>query len=63
MKLKTPTLFLWVALIAGAAIAGEQRQTRIELVVEDNTTAAQPILFDDDDARTDLHSATGLRSE
>lgn len=23
MKLKTPTLFVWVALIAGAAIAGE----------------------------------------
>ena len=35
MKLKTLTLFLWVVLIAGAAIAGEERQTRIEIVVEE----------------------------
>ena len=27
-------LFLWIALIAGAAVAGEERETRIEIVVE-----------------------------
>lgn len=56
MKLRTPTLFLWVALIAGAAIAGEERQTRIEIVVEDDATGAQSFLFDSEEAGFDLHS-------
>ena len=56
MKLKTPMLFFWVVLIAGAAIAGEERQTRIEIVVEDDTTGGQSFLFDSEDAGFDLHS-------
>ena len=56
MKLKTPTLLLWVALVAGAAIAGEERQTRIEIVVDDDTTGAQSFVFDSEDAGFDLQS-------
>ena len=55
MKLKTPTLFLWVVLIAGAAIAGEQRQSPMQIVVEDDTTAAKSFLFDGEDAGLDLN--------
>ena len=58
MKLKTPTLFLWVVLIAGAAIAGEQRQNRMQIIVEDDTRAAQSFLIDADN---ESHGDRGAR--
>ena len=55
MKFRTLTLFFWVFLIAGAAIASEERRTRIETEVGASATAGQEKIVDrrnnDDEAK------------
>jgi len=56
MNLKTLAVFLWVCLIAAAAIAGEEQRTRIAIEVDDDATGHQSFRFDSQDAGFDLHS-------
>ena len=50
MRFKTITLFLWIFLIASAAIAGEEHRTRIEIVFDDDTSGGQSFVFDSKDS-------------
>lgn len=61
MNFKTLALFFWVFLIAGAAIAGEEHRTRIEIAVDDDATGGQygDVQYIDGsefDSDTDLHA-------
>jgi len=56
MNFKTITLFLWIFLIASAAIAGEEHHTRIEIIVDDDAMGDQSFVFDNKNTGFDLHN-------
>lgn len=56
MNFKALALFFWVFLIAGAAIAGEEQRTRIEIAVDDDAMSSQSFVFDSEESGFDLDS-------
>jgi hypothetical protein len=56
MNSRALVVFFWACLIGTAAVAGEERQTRIEIAVDDDASGEQSFVFDSQDAGFDLHS-------
>ncbi len=56
MNFRALVVFFWVCLIGTAAVAGEERQTRIEIAVDDDASGEQTFVFDSQEAGFDLHS-------
>ncbi len=56
MNFRAVALFFWTFLIGTAAVAGEERRTRIEIAVDDNGSGEQSFVFDSREAGFDLHS-------
>ena len=53
---KSLVVFFWVCLIGTAAMAAAERQTRIEIALDDDTSGEQSFIFDSKAAGFDLHS-------
>lgn len=56
MNSRALVVFFWACLIGTAAVAGEERQTRIEIAVDDDASGEQTFVFDSQEAGFDLHS-------
>lgn len=56
MNSRALVVFFWVCLVGTAAVAGEDRQTRIEIAVDDDASGEQTFTFDSQEAGFDLHS-------
>lgn len=56
MNSRALVVFFWACLIGTAAVAGEKRQTRIEIAVDDDAAGEQSFVFDSQEAGFDLHS-------
>ena len=56
MNFRALVVFFWVCLIGTAAVAGEERKTRIEIAVADDASGEQTFVFDSQEAGFDLHS-------
>ncbi len=56
MNFRALVVFFWACLIGTAAVAGEERQTRIEIAVDDDAAGEQTFVFDSQEAGFDLHS-------
>ena len=54
MNLRAVAVLFWTCLIGTAAIAGEERRTRIEIAVDDDASGQQSFLFDSQAAGFDL---------
>ena len=53
---KTLVVFFWACLMGTAVLAAAERQTRIEIAVDDDTSGEQSFVFDSEAAGFDLHS-------
>lgn len=56
MNFRPLVVFFWASLVGTAAVAGEERQTRIEIAVDDDAAGEQTFVFDSQEAGFDLHS-------
>lgn len=55
VRLRTFTVFLWVSLIAGAAIASEQHRAEITIAIDEDHSDHSVFRFDSRDSGVDLH--------
>jgi hypothetical protein len=53
---KSLVVFFWACLIGTAALAAAERQTRIEIAVDDDASGERAFVFDSEAAGFDLHS-------
>lgn len=56
MNIRGLVVFIWACLIGTAALAGEERRTRIEIAVDDDSSGEQSFVFDSQEAGFDMHS-------
>jgi len=56
MNFRVLVVFFWACLVGTAAVAGDERQTRIEIAVDDDASGEQTFVFDSQEAGFDLHS-------